>query len=272
MLKGLKKSDQNSPHAVIRLFDEAYQKKTGDASLFDLSEPTHLHPWGGGENFNAPRNYWRNYSHVKKAVYHTLTEHAGLKHANRADLIQAIKNIPAEVQSFFYSIGLGGLMENAFKTGEQNSPLAVLKVFDQAYMEISGDASLFDLSKPVHLHPWGWENLSAPKSYWTKTSNVEETIYHTLIEQHKDMASQDRAKVIEAIISLPAQLRLHLRDLGLGGLMMSGSLEGKRDSPIEVIRVFDQAYQKRTGDASLFDNRQEQHIAVNGRNIMVKSV
>jgi hypothetical protein len=42
-------------------------------------------------------------------------------------------------------------MISAFKKGEQDSPLAVLKIFNKVYQEKTQEASLFDKTQKIYL-------------------------------------------------------------------------------------------------------------------------
>jgi len=62
-----------------------------------------------------------------------------------------MKKLPTYLRDYFYSIGLSGLMSQAFEKGEKDSPLAVLKVFDRVYQRNTLDVSLFDATQEYHL-------------------------------------------------------------------------------------------------------------------------
>lgn len=143
MTHAFNKREIGSPLAVIKVFDKVYQAKTGDVSLFDLSQKEHLHEWGIGHK--APSNYWKDSANVERALYHTLIEHnPQLASRNRSKVISGIKNLPTNLQDYFYSIKLGGVMQHAFELGEIYSPRAVLRIFDIVYQRETGNKSLFD--------------------------------------------------------------------------------------------------------------------------------
>jgi len=144
------KGKQGSPLTVLKVFDRVYQRKTGDSSLFDLSQQHHLHKWG--DNFRAPCSYWQNSSNVEEAVYHTLTENnPQLASIDREDVIGSIKNLPPNLQDYLSNIGLLGLMTASFAKGKRGSPLVVLEVFDGVYQRKTGDSSLFDKTQKYYL-------------------------------------------------------------------------------------------------------------------------
>jgi len=268
MQSGLGEEKKDSPLAVLEVFDVVYQRKTGDVSLFDLTQEEHLHKWG--DNFYAPRSYWQNQANVEEAVYHTLIENCPeLASQKREEVIEGIKGLPSNLGDYLRSIGLGGLMHKAFEKGKEDSPLAVLEVFDGVYQRKTGDVSLFDLSQDEHVHRWG-DNFYAPRSYWQNQANVEEAVYHTLTENCPELASQNREEVIEGIKGLPIKLQDYLHSIGLGGLMNVAFEKGKQGSPLAVLEVFDQVYQEKTGNPSLFDKTQGDYLEVETRNRLVR--
>ena len=227
-----------------------------------------MHEWG--DKFHAPHSYWAKQINVETAVYHTLSENnPQLKSQDRVDVISAIKSLPINLADYLHGIGLGGLMMNAFPKGEIGSPLAVLKVFDRAYQQKTGDKSLFDLSEELHLHEWG-DKFNAPNSYWAKQINVETAVYHILTENNPQLSSQDRVDVISAIKSLPTNLTDYLSDIGLVGLMSQAFPKGETNSPLAVLKVFDRAYQQKTGDNSLFDKTQQSYLDYYKSNILIR--
>jgi hypothetical protein len=267
MSRTLKKGEIDSPLGLLKVFDRAYQKKTGDVSLFDLSQKEHLHEWGG--NITAPHHYWQNPTNVENAVYHILTEHhPRLASENRAQVADGIKNINSLKKDYLRSIGLGALLSHGFRKGEQCSPLAVLKAFDRAYQKKTGDVSLFDLSQEAHLHEWG-DNIVTSNHYWKDPARVEKAVYHILTEHHWQLALTKRKEVVRAIENLPDKLAEHFYSIGLRSLMTYAFEKGKRGSPRAVLEVFDRIYQRKTGDVSLFDKDQGYHIEFNRKNMIL---
>jgi RNA polymerase primary sigma factor len=155
MANGFSGEDINSPLAILKAFDRAYMRRTGDVSLFNLAQEQHLHSWG--DNVHAPSSYWQmggkmNNKNVEGAIWHLLTENlTSLASRDRNKVIQTIKEQPLGLAKYFHSIGLTGLMNNAFFGEEKDSPLAVLKVFDTVYQRETGNAGLFDASQTVYL-------------------------------------------------------------------------------------------------------------------------
>ncbi len=136
---------ENSPLSVLQAFDRVYQRKTGDVSMFDLSQPEHMHEWS---DFKASQAYWQDPLRAEKAVYHTLSENNPLlKSTNRAEVIQGLKVLPRNLGAYFTTLGLSGLQSRKHQTSE----FAILKAFDRTYQRITGDASLFDQTQQLCL-------------------------------------------------------------------------------------------------------------------------
>jgi hypothetical protein len=264
-LGGLMSSSLNgSPLGVLECFDRDYQRKTGDSSLFDLSQRYHIHKWG--EHIKAPQSYWHDPANAGDAIYHVLTENRpSLASNDRKKVIKSLKRMPSKLKEYFYAIGLSGIMVNAFEEGHRDSPSAVLEFFDLEYQKRTGDKSLFDLTQPQHLHRWG-DKFCAPRCYWQNPANVREAVYHTLIEARPKLASEDRTSVIQAVRELPDNLRMYMYSLGLGGLMGRAFRKTKRDSPKAILMVFDKEYRARTGNQSLFDKTQTDYLEFDGKN------
>jgi len=244
----------NPSSRALMIFDKSYQKRRNDKSLFDLTQKEHLHPWG--DNYNAPREYWRNPKTILAAVYHLLTEDKPrLASGDRSEVIEGIKNLPGNLFEYLGSLGIGGMMANWPKNLREWSPSVVLNIFDQAYQEKTGDKSLFDLNESKHIHKWG-EGFMVPQNFWKQKSNVREAVYHELTENNPKLVSNDRTIVIQNLKCLPYGLSDYFKSLSLGGLMAQAFGKGKNGSPLDILRVFDEVYQERTGDKSLFDQTQ----------------
>lgn len=259
MSSAFKGKDKNSPLKVLELYDRAYQEKTGDASLFDLSEKYHLHRWGS--DITASNSFWDDPLNVEDAVYHSLTENnPKLKSKNREEVVGEIKKLPTDLSYYLGNkIGLSGLMRSqAFKKEEKGSPLAILEIFDTVYQRMSGDVSLFDLNQEIHLHRWG-DKFQAPRSYWRNKENIEEAVYHVLTENFPKLKSEERKSIIEGINNLPINLYGRLQEFGLSTLLTSGLGEGTKGNHLTILSVFDKAYQKKTSNPSLFDLTQKEH-------------
>lgn len=138
--------------SVLEVFDKVYQQKTGQPSLFDLSQPYHLHKWG---EWTPPNVYVNDPFFVAEAVYHTLTEEIpSLKEVNRDNLITAIKrDLPLALEPYFQSLYLGWV-------GGKSKHLRVLRAFDMRYQQLTGQASLFDKGQANYLSVDGKNRLS----------------------------------------------------------------------------------------------------------------
>jgi len=192
---------------------------------------------------------------VRELIYYALiSENPKLKSRNRKKVIEGIKELPKNLKEYFSKRKLRGATE---RLGD--SSLAILREFDKAYQEKTGDASLFDLRQKYHLHEWG-DQFNAPLAYWHYSENVEKAVYHTLAERCPSLTLKDRNKVIQGIKRLPYDLLNYFRIIGLGGLMMCAFEGKKRDSPLAVLEVFDRVYMRETGDTSLFDLSQPEHL------------
>lgn len=213
------------------------------------------------------RIYNGTYTHpfnVETLVYYALTQdNPPLSSHDRIVVVGTIQGLPTNLKKYFHQLGLGSLMVSAFEKGQRGSPLAVLEVFDRVYQRITGDASLFDLTQEQHLHRWG-DTFRAPQGYWRDQANVEEAVYHTLIEAQPELVSSDRVTIVGTIQGLPTNLQKYFHQLGLAGLMVSAFEKGQQDSPLTVLEVFDRVYQAKTGDVSLFDQSKPMYLAVDG--------
>lgn len=274
-----KEGEQGSPLAVLKVFDQVYQKKTENVSLFDLSQEEHLHEWG--DKFRAPRSYWKNSDNVENAIYHILPTHnldkklnSRFASTNRSEVIEAINALPYDLKDYFQSIGLIPVMLQGFDKEERLSPLAVLKIFDRVYQRKGGDKySLFDLSQKNHLHEWG-DKFKAPQSYWKNQVNVAKAIYHMLmeklIENNPQLDSKNRENVMEAIKRLPSNLVDYFYSMGLRGAMLKGFKKGEQDSPPAVLRTFDKVYTSMTKVTSLFDQTQMSYLEFDNQNRLIR--
>jgi len=271
MTNGFEEGEQDSPLAVIKVFNKLYQEKTGDVSLFDLSQKIHLHEWDIG--YHAPNKYWNDPDNVKKAMYHIFSEqNPDLVSKNRKKVIKGINKLPSKLWKYFCSIGLIGPMSKTYLEGKNRSPFAMIKVLDSIYREKTGDVSLFDLNHEIHLHEWE-TGYHVPHSYWRNKKNVEKAIYHILTEHHPALKSENRIEIIEEIKKSPTNLSEYFQSIGLGRLgkiMSKGFGNEEQYSPMAVLKVFDKIYQEKTGDVSLFDTKQKYYIEFNKQNRLIR--
>lgn len=243
-----------SPLRVLKIFDEVYQEKTKDASLFDLSAKKHIHEWC--YIIKAPRNFWSDYENVKTAVYHTLTEtHPKLGSNDRGVVLKEIRALPENLQEYFSSIGLWGVMICPFIKG---SPSRVIEIFDQGYQDKTGDASLFDLTQE-HMHLWDFAS-----DFWHSYENRKIAVSHILIEEHPRLANGTRSEVLSIIKSFPRNLTQYFLSLGLWGTMVYDNGNPKTSSPQRLLRTFDGCFRDKSDEAGLFDRRYRNSLEFKG--------
>ena len=253
---------QDSPLLVLEKFDQIYQEKTNQPSLFDLSQENHLHRWG--DTFIAPSAYWHDINNLKEAVYHTLTEaYAELKNSSREKVIEKLENLTIFNKDFLRGLGLRGVLAAEVEQGKKDSPLFALEYFDLAYQEQTGDNSLFDLNEKHHIHKWGY-NQSVPEIYKKDSEFVAEAIYHTLTEKNPPLASGDRSEVLTAVKALPNDLTHYFISLGLNRLVSGNSRK-------EILNAFDRQFQKLTGNSSLFDQDQLDQLKYDGQTRLIRT-
>ena len=238
---------------VERQCDRIMGKIDGETQLM-FYEGTYFHP-----------------ANIQALVYYILTTaHPELASKNRKEVIEGIKGLPKNLEDYFSAIKLGGWMIGDYGKKERCSPLAVLKAFDKEYQRRTNCASLFDLTQNAHLHEWG-DEFRAPRSYWHDEKNVEKAVYHTLTENHPELASTNREEVIEGIKRLTTNLADYFYSIGLRGLKFNAFNKKERGSPLAVLKVFDKVYQRITTDTSLFDAGQKCYLMVDSRNRLVRS-
>jgi len=185
-------------------------------------------------------------------VYYALTSNnKQLASNDRKEVVHGLINLPLYHRGYFINIGLGGLIR-------VDSYFIVLELFDKAYQTKTGDKSLFDLNQKPHLHLWD-KIFHVPAHYWDNPSNVELAVYHTLTEDYPKLTPNDRKEVVMVHLILPNHVVTYLSGLGISTLMRS-----LNHSKLAVLRIFDMAYQRETGDASLFDNTKQYHLEVRG--------
>lgn len=100
--------------------------------------------------------------------------------------------------------------------------------------------------------------------------NVEHLVYFALTFNAPSLSSSNRAEVVQGINNLPVNLKDYLRSIGLAGLMMNGFEKGEKNSPLAVLKAFDRAYQRKTGDASLLDQTQQHKLELGPGNRLIR--
>ena len=262
MICALPKGKMESPLEVIMIFDRAYCRRTGDASLFDLSKKHHLHEWelSAGD----PHRYWENKERVKQALLHILMSvDPVFRSRSRKKLVRAIQNLHFPTLRKRTGRILVRLM-HSFKKGEMESPLKAVKLFDAVYQEQTGRASLFDLSEKYHIHEWEVGN-AVPKGYWKNKDNVKRGVFHILGEHHPELTSRSRKEIITCIKAFPVKLQEYFSEIGVMRTMAGAFGKGTLHSPLAVIEVYDKIYRERTGDTSLFSRKHPLHLEYDRR-------
>lgn len=89
--------------------------------------------------------------------------------------------------------------------------------------------------------------------------NVEDLVYCALRHHNPSLRSRKRERVVNAMTSLPTNLRDYFWSIGLRGLMNQFP-KGKKNSPIAIVEAFDRAYMRHNKDVSLFDLSQEYNL------------
>ncbi|PIN86428.1 hypothetical protein COV19_05080 [Candidatus Woesearchaeota archaeon CG10_big_fil_rev_8_21_14_0_10_44_13] len=103
--------------------------------------------------------------------------------------------------------------------------------------------------------------------------NVDALVYYALTSNNPSLSSNCRNVVIEGIKNLPLDLAKYFMKIGLRGLMSNEiACRGKADSPLAILKIFDKVYRQKTGDASLFDLSQKEHLHRWGDNFMAPSL
>ena len=212
MGRGLNKGEQDSPLAVFKSYDRARQRYTGNPCLFELSEKVHIHEWD--PIFKSPNSYWRvdgemNKDNVKRVVLHAITEalqvaNPNLKINNQIEVTEGIGHFPTYLARYFHSLDLAGLMKHAFDKMDRDSPLAVLEIFDEAYQEEKGHASLFDQNQPVYLNK---ESISSRHN--DKPRVLRNRLYHPQCANNGTLITlEDFAQEVRAVEASGASLFL----------------------------------------------------------------
>jgi len=231
----------NSPPRTIELFNMG--QKVVETQYDSLMNGNQSRLWHGT---------LVNRANVNTLIYYALGFHNPLLRSNkRREVIEGVKNLSSDLQAYLQSLKLSGLMGNLF----HNSPVTILKIFNQAYQDKTGDKSLYDLSQPEHLHRWVM--FKAPQGYWKEGVHTKEAVYHTLTEMNPELASDNRDRVIQAVQIIPSNLYECLVSNGLSGL-----LDQKVAIP-SILTIFDRAYQERTGNPGLFDSNQNIYLELN---------
>ncbi|RJQ15662.1 hypothetical protein C4573_05895 [Candidatus Woesearchaeota archaeon] len=134
-LEGLLNTMKRSPLKLIQVFDQAYQDATGDKSLFDLKQETHMHFW----DFALPKNYWTA-EKKEEAVYHLLTEQCPLLASeDRTAVLNELAGVQLLTLHELKKIGLRKIIEY----DNSCSVAKIMDIFNAAYQKKTNLPSLF---------------------------------------------------------------------------------------------------------------------------------
>jgi RNA polymerase sigma factor (sigma-70 family) len=200
-------------------FDREYQRRTGDTSLFDLTQEAHLHTW----DFYVKNGFWRddhkgpNKEKVREATYHIVMQHilgennSELNPHNWEQVIKAIGNLPDRLTDYFCSTELKSFMQHGLYD-KTNSPLAVLIEVDLAFQEATGKPSLFDPNQYVHLSEEGFtyaNSRNLTKGRLEKPRVLRNRLYHPQCANNGTLITlEDFAQEVRAVEATGASLFL----------------------------------------------------------------
>ncbi len=280
-LRGLT-SAKNSPFrkqesliSILEWFDEQYSKQKNQKSWFDLKEEKHLHFWDFHE-----RGIWDDEERVYTALKHFLEENMEeFKQSNREEQIEIIRKNIIEYESgkdsnngaqqWFYDAGMEQIITKGKpfkKEGSRGSPNKVLKWFDERYSKERKQASWFDLTQKEHLHFWEIRE----QNMWQDENKLYTALKHTFEENFVGFPKKNREEQIEIIrknilnyetddLNTKNGAKQWFLDKGLSGLIQKGFFR-KKDSPITVLKWFDERYSKKRKQESWFDLTQKEHL------------
>ncbi|MBC8495942.1 hypothetical protein H8D36_07335 [archaeon] len=214
-----------------------------------------------GEKYQLTPGTLKNQHNRIVIAHHALTQaHDKLASLDRIVVIQGIDELPDKLYAHFKGLKLSGLMASGNGTERTNSPFRVIEHFDRGYVAKTGDASLFDISRKNHAHMWD-EKFRAPSSYWTHNPmHVVEAVWHILTEAHPALKSDSREEVINVFDNMPQSMTAYFFNLGLRGVMG----RALRNSPGTVMKIYDSCYMANTQNRSIFDNRENTYLELNG--------
>ncbi len=242
-----------SPYRLLIAYDSYIQRTRGFSSIFQLNNPSHLHPWE-----MCASNYFQPVENVEAMVAHVLEEQIpGLKRASREDAVNLLfrhfMRAKNGSSSYVYSIGLGSLMQYALDGRLNSSPFEVLRVYDSYLKKTNGFASLMDLNEQHHIHEWE----AMQKGYQQQPLNVEKAVSHLLEEEIPVLKHATRDEVIRLLLEKVVHRGSSSR---LREILPSLEGAGIGSSPIRAFTVYDAYLQRTRQFDSIFDLTQEVHI------------
>jgi len=208
-----------------------------------------------------PNGFWNDIAKRNEEVYRILTEaQPELASQNRIEVMNAILTMPADKGMYFKILGLSSLFSKRYASEDNTTPssFSIIKFFDQAYQQKTGDKSLFDLSEKEHLHSWD-KKVGSLDDHLKNYKNLREAVYHSLTEANPAFGSTNPAEIINAFKNMPCGLIGYFRTLGMDRIADTTLVN--RNSLV-AYGIFDHEYQVRTRNPSLFDKTQKYHLNV----------
>jgi len=251
---------EGKPRQILEAIESSPTRK---AELFNMGKQClkeqydRIHgriPGETQDNFYQGLSYHTD--NIKTIIHYALTSnYPKLGSSERKVVIDELNNLPSDLTNTLQRIKIRRL--KTLKAGKLTniSSLEIFDYFDKEYQRNTEDNSLFDLNKELHAHRWEIGG-KAPQSYWKNKSNVEEAVYHLLTENQPKLLSNDRDEVIKQIKDWPNKLAEYFDKFKLTSIMHT-ALNG---SPIRILEVFDRVYQRKTGNKSIFDLNQKEHL------------
>ncbi|MEK6943462.1 MAG: hypothetical protein AABX00_05355 [Nanoarchaeota archaeon] len=207
-------------------------------------------------------------NNIETIVYIALTEnHPRLASQDRNEVVDELSKLASEHRYvkrrgqkettfflYFNEIGLGGIMNKPFVS---SSPLVMLKYFDSKFQKVTGNASVFDLNQPTHLHEWG-DPFVTPNGYFSSSTTVDEAVYHTLTRHTSDklqklLGSSRRKNVLKGIELMSPSI-VFFQSLGFGGLIGAYYKNGGTEIAKIFLESLDRAFRSRYRGQSLMNS------------------
>ncbi|MBI4438728.1 hypothetical protein HY640_02245 [Candidatus Woesearchaeota archaeon] len=151
LAEGLRRTVSTALDA-LKLYDQYLQRKKRQASLFDLTQQTHLHPWG-----MYMKGQYSSEKNVREMVAHLLEEAIPcLRQATRDEavyeLVSAFTSRTPRGTRQICRMGLNSVARYGLNGAMRESPLGVLQTYDAIRMQ--QDAvwkSIFDSTQPIYI-------------------------------------------------------------------------------------------------------------------------
>lgn len=171
--------------------------------------------------------------------------------------LEALDKYFVSPQSFYFAVTaqLNELVR--FSQGRKKRVLAEIAKDEERRRE------LFRIDEEVLRKQYKKIKQREQTAFFTGTylhpKNMEAIVYYALVLHNPELGTSKRENVLKAVRGLKRNLQEYFIVIGLSGLMNHLG-KGKKDSPLEILKIFDRAYQERTSQPSLFDLKQEYHL------------